>query len=815
MAGLTLASLCAASVGACTFDGGQTAKDDTAKYFIENGDFETGDLSGWTVLSGRAFTAFGVTDEYADSLSQDYTVPYGKQGRYLYGRYKEQATGTMISSTFTVGGSGYISFKMGGGYLGALNYISIVDASSDEELARYENEKFNLTDYSTDRENYRGSNLVQYVADLSGIKGRQVRIKVVDDSTANWGFMTLDDFVTYYEQKPSFSDAFAATDVKPTFSELKATPNNLYNGDFSEGLGGWTLSGEENCFTSAQIKNGRLSNKSSENSVGVLRSSAFKVGGQGLISFRLGATKNKTLTYLTVKKVGTNEEVLRTYSNRWKEEHDENTHLYFADLSKYKGERLYIEIVDNSRGDWGFVSIESVNTLYTALPKVTDEIAVNINEPIATDYSYSVMRNLVDSAIAGIADETERLTLNKTFYATIDGVSNKKGNWGSVLKYNADGTTFCYTGDIHAMWLRDSSAQVLPYLQFMNADKDVKAMVKGLIRKQFEQIRRDPYANAFNPDGSTFERKFEIDSLCYPVWLAYNYYEITGDDSVFDAFFKMTVGVIMDTFKAEQNHSDANYRISNENDRSVGSHTFNPNCKLIWSGYRPSDDVCYYKYFIPGNMFAVATLERINDVFTNVYPDAAIATRAKNMADEVRTAIETYGVYEHPTFGKIYAFEVTGETADKSSQSGKLLMDAANIPSLISAPWLGYCEPTDETYLNTRAYALSDDNPYYYVGRYASGIGDPHDMVASNSNPHKDKPVPWHMSIAMQALTSTDQAEVVRCVKYMTDTTAGTYVMHEAFYADDPNNYSRDFFTWPCALYAHVYITRILGINMI
>ena len=789
-------------------------KKDETVYDIINGDFETGDLTGWSVVYGKAFSPVGVTDdEYYERA--DESIPYNKDGEYLYGIYKENAVGKMLSSEFTVGGAGFITFKMGGGKNVALDYISVVDAATEEELFRFGNTLFSSADDKTGDVDLHEADLVAYAADISSALGRKVRVAVVDDSTANFGYLTLDSFATYYETAPDERAFNAATDIKPLFSDEKATPNQLYNGDFSRGLDGWTAIGEKNAFLESHIKNGVICNRADESAVGVLRSSAFKVGGKGIVSFRLGCTKNKELTYLSVKKAGTNEEVFRTYSDRWRDSDEVRTHLYYVDLTDFIGERLYFEIVDNARADWGLISAEAFNTFYATYPEVKDEIAVNIKERIQTTYNYSVMREYADALIASVDDADVRLTLNKTFYSTIDGVSNKKGNFNGVLKYNADGTTFCYTGDIHAMWLRDSSAQVLCYLQFMKVDEEVRMMVKGLIKKQLEFIRRDPYANAFNEDGGVYERKFEIDSLCYPIWLAYNYYEITGDGSIFDVFFRMTVEKIIETFKKEQHHSDENYRITNENDRNAGVNDFAP-CGLIWSGYRPSDDVCYYKYFIPGNMFAVATLERISDIYNGVGDDEKLADIAYGMAEEIREAIEKYGVYDHPKYGKIYAFEVSGRTENTGDPVGeKLLMDAANIPSLISAPWLGYCKTDDEIYKNTRAFVLSDDDPYYYEGAYAKGIGDPHDMVGSTSNPHKDVPVPWHMSIAMQALTSDDAAEIADCVRYMTATTAGTYVMHEAFNANDPSDYSRDFFTWPCSLYAHTVITKILGFDLI
>ncbi|NCA97299.1 MAG: glycoside hydrolase family 125 protein, partial [Bacteroidia bacterium] len=742
------------------------------------------------------------------------SVSYGKVGTYFFkGREiegRDGYEGRLRSEDFLVGGSGYITFYLGGGLNPGLTYLSIFDATSHNELKRYANHLFNDPSFNEQGGDYRIENLVPYYADISDLLGTSVYIVLVDQSTDNHGYLSVDEIVTYYQEIPELNGTNVAVDIAPNFESQNPIPNDLTNQDFATGtLENWTVVGESGVFQDGHINgNKRLSNRSDESKIGILRSSAFVVAGVNMMKFRLGATKYRQVTYLSIKKVGTNEEVFRTYSDRWKDSDEENTHLYYVDLSKYTGQNLYLEFVDNSRGDWGLLSIEAIDTSLDALPSVNDEVAYDIRRGVSLSPQFEAMRDLMVPHISSIANETERTTFEKNFYATIDGISNNKGTWPSVLHYNKNGMTYVTTGDIDAMWLRDSSAQVLPYLRYMNEDPEVQNMVRGILLKQLEFIRRDPYANAFKNDGSVFERKFEIDSLIYPFWLADKYYEITEDDSIFDAFFLMSLRKAITTLQNEREHSDDNYRITHQGDLDNSSPAFNADSGLIWSGYRPSDDVTYYKFFIPGNMFAVAVMEKMDSLLTALGLDAELATQAEALADGVRVAIETYGVYTHPTYGKIYAFEVNGMTADASSNSGKLLMDAANIPSLISAPWLGYCDVDDETYQNTRNFVLSDDNPYFYVGTYASGIGDPHDSISGLPNPHKNYPVVWPMSIAMQGLTSTDNDEIDMCIQYLINLTGGTYVMHEAVNANNPNEYSRDYFTWPCALFAELYSLR-------
>ena len=771
-------------------------------YRPENANLSTGDLTGWQTVSGTAFDASFVLDATTDPTG----TPIERDSTYYFATQDETLTGVLESTSFVIGGTGNMTFRLGGGSLVPLNYLSVVRAADHVELYRFANTAPEASE----------AVLTAYQADLSASLGTEVYLRLVNDAVAHGGHLRFADIETYYPEPADFDGYRLAENIVPSFPDAITAPNQLENGDFSTGtLAGWTVHGESGVFMDSHINlDGRLSNRPNETAIGLLRSSAFTVSGQNLMSFRLGATKHPELTYMVVRKVGTNEEVFRTWSDRWRDAHEEATHLYYIDLRAYEGEQLYLEFVDNSRGDWGLLTIEQIRTYYTERPMVMDEIAVNLHAPYLSDPSYSVMRSYVDPLIAQIEDETERLTFEKTFYSTLDGFSNRVGDFPSVTEYRRNGNTFIITGDIPAMWLRDSAAQVLNYLQFMTVDEEVRLMVRGLLTQQFEQIRRDPYANAFNADGSVWERKFEIDSLCYPIWLADEYYRITGDATLFDAFFEMTVERILDTFLAEQNHDDANYRMESEYDRQFGTHEVNTDTNLIWSAYRPSDSPTYYKFYIPGNMFAVATLERIDALVTELGLDPELALRARIMAEEVRTDIERYGVYNHPEFGRMYAFEVNGFNDDPNSTEGKRFRDIANIPNLLSAPWLGYVPQDDPTYQNTRTFVLSSENPYFHEGTYASGIGDPHDIVW-RTRPHDDYPVPWHLGLVMQAMTTDDPDEIRLMVDYMVNTTAGTYVMHEGFYANNPGIYSRDWFTWPNALFAHVYLTEIIGFNLL
>lgn len=375
----------------------------------------------------------------------------------------------------------------------------------------------------------------------------------------------------------------------------------------------------------------------------------------------------------------------------------------------------------------------------------------------------------------------------------------------TTTKFLENGEAYVFTGDIAAMWLRDSSAQVVHYLPFLKEYPILKDMVKGLIARQAKYIHIDPYANAFNEEANgncwekditeynpwNWERKYEIDSLCYPVWLMEQYVKNTGESDIFTPEVKTAFRDILDVWKREQHHEESAYSFIRVN--CPPSDTLSCEGKgepvgytgMTWSGFRPSDDACKYGYLIPSNMFASVVLGYMEKFLREQYQDEKMAEEAAELKTQIEEGIQKYGVVEDEVYGKMYAYETDG-------LGNYNLMDDANVPSLLSLPWLAYCDKDNPIYKNTRAYVLSKKNPYYYEGSCAKGIGSPHTP---------DQYI-WHIALTMQGLTSDDSQEREELLKTLLATDAGCEVMHEGFHCEKPEAFTREWFAWANSLFA-------------
>ena len=416
--------------------------------------------------------------------------------------------------------------------------------------------------------------------------------------------------------------------------------------------------------------------------------------------------------------------------------------------------------------------------------------------------------NAVEETIAkiknGIADPELAWLFENCFPNTLDTTVDFE-------TINGKPDTYVITGDIDAMWLRDSTAQVWPYLSLIKSDEHLQKLIEGVINRQVKCIHRDRYANAFYKDENKIsewksdltdmkpgihERKWEIDSLCYPVRLAHQYWKLTGNANVFDKDWQESIELIVKTFKEQQ-------RKDNQ-----GPYTFQRTTAwatdgvplggygypvkpvgLICSMFRPSDDATIFPFLIPSNFFAVVSLRQAAEMVKAIHNNNVLANECNTLANEVETALKKYAVINSPKYGNMYAYEVNGFGSYN-------LMDDANVPSLLSLPYLNAVKENDLVYLNTRKFVLSANNPFFFKGSAGEGIGGPHagmDMI-------------WPLSIIMRGLTSNDSGEVKKCLNMLVHSNAGTGFMHESFNKNDVNNFTRKWFAWANTLFGELIL---------
>lgn len=374
--------------------------------------------------------------------------------------------------------------------------------------------------------------------------------------------------------------------------------------------------------------------------------------------------------------------------------------------------------------------------------------------------------------------------------------------------YEGKPDTAVLTGDIAAMWLRDSSAQVWPYLHLASQDRSLRDLLEGVIRRQVRCLLIDPYANCFMADlnapplewgrkdltemkQGVGERKYELDSLCYPIRLAHGYWKSTGDTAPFDSAWKLAMQTVLATMRVQQRKTGPGpYRFqraaTNPTDTLING-VGNPLMPigLIASAFRPSDDACIFPFLVPANLFAVTSLRQLAAMANEILHDTRMATDASGLADEVAAALRQHAIV--PTSGgTIWAYEVDG-------YGGQVLMDDANVPSLLSLPYLE-SSPDAALYARTRSFVWSRQNPWFFRGSAGEGIGGPH--VGRNSI--------WPMSQIVYALTSDSTREISQAIQMLKASAAATGFIHESYNRDDSAVFTRAWFAWANTLFGEL-----------
>lgn len=420
-----------------------------------------------------------------------------------------------------------------------------------------------------------------------------------------------------------------------------------------------------------------------------------------------------------------------------------------------------------------------------------------------------VLKQYIRDIAKDLSGEIENEKLRETFYNCFINTIE------TTVEYDK-GESFVITGDIPAMWLRDSTSQVEHYLPFIKNSEILRNLFVGLIYRQVRYVLVDPYGNAFNREQNglkegngditesnpwVWERKYEIDSLCAVIKLIYKYWKESGDSSFFNEDIRQAFHTIVDLWKVEQHHREKSpYSFQRMDCRPTDTLTHEglgapvTYTGMTWSGFRPSDDACDYGYLVPSNMFAVVTLGYMIEICEEVYKDHELREKAIVLRDEIENGIQQFGTVEHPEFGKIYAYETDGF-------GNYNLMDDANVPSLLSIPYIEYRDMNDEVYQNTRKFILSKENPYYFEGTAITGIG----------SPHTEKGHVWPIALCMEGLTTNDKEYIADLINTLINSDADTGFMHEGVNSNNEFDFTRSWFAWANSLFAHFIYEKHLG----
>eukprot|EP01062_Namystynia_karyoxenos_P059184 TRINITY_DN50619_c0_g1_i1.p1 TRINITY_DN50619_c0_g1~~TRINITY_DN50619_c0_g1_i1.p1 ORF type:complete len:681 (+),score=221.50 TRINITY_DN50619_c0_g1_i1:85-2043(+) len=383
----------------------------------------------------------------------------------------------------------------------------------------------------------------------------------------------------------------------------------------------------------------------------------------------------------------------------------------------------------------------------------------------------------------------------------------------------SQGSLLVVTGDIIDMWLRDSAAQVEHYVRCCAARSSaVTELVVALLHEHSFLALQDPYANAFRgpprpgdkisppglkgawgppPKGNWWDREYklrrggytatanyELDSFAYTLRLSHLLWKTTGAVTMFDAMFRAACMAMLVVWRREQRHEERSlYRYAELKEKQGLENSKTVYTGMTWQGFRPSDDPCKYHYNVPGNMMASVALKQMSEILSEVYRDSEAAADATALQQDIDKGIARYGTVAHGG-DRVYAYEVDG-------LGNYLIADDANVPSLLSIPYLGWEGGDPQVLQRTREVILSKANPWYFSGTHGAGIG----------SPHTPKGRFWPMALIIEGWTTDSRAERLRLLSTLLTTDAGKGLMHESVDANNPRKYSRDFFAWCNSLF--------------
>ncbi|KAI4188930.1 MAG: hypothetical protein L6R41_001816 [Letrouitia leprolyta] len=447
------------------------------------------------------------------------------------------------------------------------------------------------------------------------------------------------------------------------------------------------------------------------------------------------------------------------------------------------------------------------------------------SSPLVEKVIDDLTSRMKDKDLARIFENAFPNTLDTTVRWHVDGTSEKprkrkkdtmgdNGHWDGAQ-------SFIVTGDINAEWLRDSTNQLAQYQVLAKKDKRLESLILGAINTQAEFVIESPYCNAFQPPPSSqvppssngqedsvhpaYEpTKYEIDSLANFLALGNQFFKSTGCKRFLHDRWYLAIETLLEvldeqakpTFDLKTGRFQGNEYLFRRK-TTAGTETLNLDglgnplnggTGLIRSAFRPSDDATILGYFIPGNAMMATELKRTATMLKAV-GKSNLANRLQERGDSIEKGIYEHGVVTHKRYGDVFAFEVDG-------YGSSIIMDDANLPSLLALPLMGFVSKDDKVYQNTRKMILEQaGNPYYLEGPAFGGIGGPHIGLEH----------PWPLSRLVQAMTSDDDDEILNALQSVRSSSR-LGLVHETINVDLITDYTRSWFAWANSVFAQTIL---------
>ncbi|TAQ87796.1 hypothetical protein B7494_g3865 [Chlorociboria aeruginascens] len=450
-------------------------------------------------------------------------------------------------------------------------------------------------------------------------------------------------------------------------------------------------------------------------------------------------------------------------------------------------------------------------------------------DPSCRTFNSSIVESTISSMESTIADPDLYRLFQNSYPNSLDTAVKWRGYSASN---SAEELTFLITGDINAMWLRDSANQMQSYLPLLTADSSTDSLAslyRGVINLQARYVTEAPHCNSFQaptesgitpqqnqaiPDNFTppisnttaFECKWELDSLAAFLEISTNYYEATDDADFFASFgwvqavqtvLNTTQALLVGTYADDGSVNTSPYTWERQTTAATetlsNSGVGNPvqeGTGLVRSAFRPSDDATIYQLFIPANMMFSRYLDSASQIMATIPNQSTLASQMQTFAASIKDAISTYGIVTDATYGPMYAYEVDGFGSHNQ-------MDDANIPSLLSSPFFGFTNLSDPTYQNTRDFILSKNNPYFMRGPVINAVG----------GPHVGPGAAWPMASIIRILTSSNDTEITSTLKEIVSSTDGLGLIHESINSFDETRWTRQWFSWANGLFGQMILT--------